>query len=151
MSAEKLPQDFDDSDLSAGAQIKNFYEKFGNPTEVETMGEELAACSRTLMALIRNDDLSKETLGGLFKKAHEKIQTGATYILAYRAIAWSIEEKKFSGETLEVVQESVMADIDPLWSSLGRQEENSILIMQKLLTNEHLFNLMLPYISPDSE
>lgn len=33
--------------------------------------------------------------------------------------------------------------------ALGRQEEESTNIMQQLLTNEHLFELMLPYISPD--
>ncbi len=144
-------QEEDPSELPAKEQIRRFYETFGNPSEVERMGEELAACSRTLEALIRNDDLTTETLGALFEHAHRTIQTGATYILAYRAIAWSIREDKFSGKTLEVVEESVMADKDPLWTALDKQEEANTLIMQKIFLNEHLFNLMLPYISPTED
>lgn len=146
MSKYERRNDDSDSLLPATDQIQKFNLENADDRNLGGWGEEMANCSRVVKNLVRTDSLTKETLLGVFERAHNNIPTGAIYLLAYRVIEEAAESGKLNAEILGVVEESVMADKDPLWSVLGKQEERNKFIMQQLLTNEHLFELMLPYL-----
>ncbi len=147
MSKHEFPQEFDESNSSAEEQIKEFNAQFAESRNLMGFGEEIASCSLAVRTLVRSGELTQETLSTVFQRAHKTIPTGATYILAYRALEEAAESGKLNGELFQAVQESVMNDKDPLWTFLGKAEERNTNIMRQLLTNDRLFNLMLPYIS----
>lgn len=141
----KIERD-DLSKLPAEEQIRLFNSEHAEERNLGGWGEEMANCSRIVESLVRTDSLTKENLLAVFERAHKNIPTGAIYLLAYGAIKEATVVGNL-GSVLGVVEESVMADVDPLWSMLGKQEERNKHIMQQLLTNDHLFELMLPYLS----
>lgn len=149
MSSQEFDHYSDESSLPAAEQIRRFNAEHGAARNLGGWGEEMAQCSRIVQTMVGTDSLTSESLKAIFERAHQNIPTGATYLLAYRVIEAAARTGKLTAETLGIIEESVMADKDPLWSAVGRQEEHNTSIMQQLLTNEHLFELMLPYISPE--
>lgn len=133
---------------SAREQIKNFNSQFAESRNLGGFGEEMAQCSRIVETLVRTDDLTVENLTGIFSRAHQNLPVSATYLLAYRAIEEASKTGKMHEGILQVVVDSVLADKDPLWSAVDKQEEQNNRILQQLFLNEALFEMMLPYISP---
>src|SRR4030042_2306241 len=153
MTQHEQPSEFGpdsgDSFLPAEEQIRRFNAEHGSARNLSGWGEEIAQCSRIVKTMVRTESLDADSLTAIFNRAHESIPMGSTYLLAYRVIEEAAKTGKLTAETLGVVEQSVMADKDPLWSALDRQEEHNTSIMQQLLTNQHLFELMLPFISPE--
>lgn len=136
---------------SAKTQIDTFNRQFAESRNLGGFGEEIAQCSRIVETLVRTDDLNVENLTGIFARAHQNLPASATYLLAYRAIEEASKIGKMNEGLLAVVVDSVLADTDPLWSTLGMQEEQNNRILQQLFLNEALFEMMLPYISPEDK
>ncbi|HEX7018021.1 MAG TPA: hypothetical protein VF209_03900 [Patescibacteria group bacterium] len=141
----------EDEFIPAAERIRQFNDQFGNLREASDPQGEATQCLRLVETFVRSGELSVETLTAIFQRAHKNIPTGATYLLAYRAIETAIEVGNFSKETLQIVQDSIMADVDPIWSKVGMQDKYVQGILQRLFTNQHLFELMLPYIGGNGE
>ncbi len=153
MSSHEEPTDFDpnsdESSLSAAEQIRRFNADHAAARNLGGFGEEMAQCSRLAQTLVRTDDLTTESLRAIMDRAQQTIPLGSTYLLAFRVIEAAAKTGKLTPEVLGIVEECVMADEDPVWKAAGKLEEHNTSVMQKLLTNQYLFELMLPYISPD--
>jgi hypothetical protein len=143
--------DTENSSLPTEELIKRFNTEYGGMRNLGGWGEELAQCTRLVKVMISSDSLTVDSLLQLFSRAHENIPTGATYLLAYRVIEAAAQTGKLSPEILHIIEQSVMADKDPTFSSPRTQERNNAMIMQQLLANPRLLELMMPYILPDED
>lgn len=109
--------------------------------------EELVSVRRLAANLVGSDLLSVDSLTNLFKRAHENIPTGATYLIAYKVIEEATKTGKFNNSTLGIVYQSIMKDEDPTLTSPELREWMNTLIWKNIIMNQRLFELMVPYMN----
>lgn len=130
-------------DLNAAELIARFNDE---NKALRDPGEEMANLSRLAKSLVGTDSLSVDTLTTLFKRAHESLPLGATFLISYRVIEEATTSGKFTGKTLKVVHDSIMADEDPMWTSLEEREKHNKKTWGMIMMNTVLFELMVPYM-----
>jgi hypothetical protein len=135
--------------MSKAEQMIIQYTGFQENTWWLNWKEELRACFHLVESSVDAENLTLDTFTLILQKAYAAEIPNATYLLAFRAIEHAAKTNKLTPEILQTVETCVMLDKHPKYPNLKYQTYLNEQVMRKLMTNQYLFELMLPYMTTD--